>query len=79
MITKVQKWGNSLGVRIPKPFAKESHIETGDHVDIEIENEILTIKPVKPSYNLKDLVTKINKGNIHDEVTTGNPIGEEIW
>jgi antitoxin MazE len=79
MVTKVQKWGNSLGIRIPKFYAQKVKIESGSTIDIEIEDEKLIIKPGRHSYKLKDLVSKINNKNIHSEVDTGNQVGKEIW
>lgn len=79
MITKVQKWGNSLGVRIPKPFAGKMNIEDGSKIDIEIENQNLVLKPAKPQYNLKSMVLKISEHNRHNEVQTSLKSGKEVW
>jgi len=79
MITKVRKWGNSLGVRIPKIYAHETHIKDGIAIDIQIENDNLIIKPIKKKYELKKLLSQIKKANIHNEINTGSPIGKEIW
>jgi len=79
MVTKVQKWGNSLGIRIPKIYAGKIKIKSGDSIDIEIKDERLILKPVKHSYRLKDLVSQINNKNIHSEIDTGNQVGKEIW
>ena len=80
MVTKIQKWGNSLGLRIPKSFAKDAGVEEGSPVDISIEGDKLVIQPVRPSrYELKDLVSQIREDNIHDEIPTGDPVGREVW
>jgi len=80
MVTKIQKWGNSLGLRIPKSFAKEAGVEEGSPVDISIDGDKLVIQPVRPlKYVLKDLVSRIREDNIHDEIPTGDPVGREVW
>ena len=79
MLTKVQKWGNSLGVRIPKPFIEETQISDGNSVDINFDGENIIIKPVRKSYRLTDLLKDINSKNIHKEIYTGKSVGKEIW
>ncbi len=80
MVTKIQKWGNSLGLRIPKSFAKHAGVEEGSSVDISIEGDRLIIKPVRPlRYKLKNLVSQIREDNLHDEIPTGGPVGREVW
>ena len=80
MLTKVQKWGNSLGLRIPKSFAKEAAVEEGSTVDLSVTKGQLVIRPVRPQkYELRDLLVKVNKGNLHAEIPTGEPQGRESW
>ena len=80
MVTKIQKWGNSLGLRIPKSFAKEAGVEEGSAVDLSIEGGNLVIKTVRPlRYELGDLLSDIRKDNLHDEISTGQPVGREAW
>ena len=80
MVTKIQKWGNSLGLRIPKSFAKEAGVEEGAEVDITLEDGNLVIRPVRSMrYTLSDLVSEIREDNIHDETDTGDAMGREVW
>ncbi len=79
MITKVKKWGNSLGVRIPRSFANKANIEDGTEIDIEIKGQNLILKSTKPVYNLNKLVSKISDKNRHLEIITSQKIGKEIW
>jgi len=80
MKTKIQKWGNSLAIRIPKTFAIETKLKTGATVDISIKNNSLIIKPYESKeYTLKDLIYRINKRNVHKGIETGSPVGKEIW
>lgn len=78
MKTKVQKWGNSLGLRIPKTFAQEARIDDGSSVDIKIEGKKLIIKSLKPSFNLEKLLARVTPQNIHNEIDTGQNIGKEV-
>lgn len=80
MSTTVQKWGNSLGIRIPKIYANKLKIKRGDLVNIEVEDEKLVIKPEHgKKHGLKDLVSKINDDNVHNAIDFGTPAGKEIW
>ena len=80
MVTKIQKWGNSLGLRIPKSFAKDAGVEEGSPVDISIEGDRLVIKPIRAAkYELDDLLSRVRKDNLHDEIQTGDPVGREVW
>ena len=80
MQTKVQRWGNSLGLRIPKSFAKEAGVEAGSEVDLSIENGELIVRPRRrPRYELKDLLRDVMATNVHDEVETGDAVGREAW
>ena len=80
MITKVQKWGNSLGVRIPKSFAAEAQVEAGSRVDITVEDGELVLRPIRrPMYLLGDLLRRVNARNLHGEIVTGKAVGREVW
>ncbi len=80
MVTKIQKWGNSLGLRIPKSFATEANIEEGVEVNITVrENEIIISRAKAPLYNLKNLLAQVTKKNIHEEIDTGESVGREVW
>ena len=75
----IQKWGNSLALRIPSSFARDAHVEKGTQVDLSIAEGRLIIAPVEKSYSLNDLVGEISKRNLHGEVDTGERLGKEIW
>ena len=80
MRTRIQKWGNSLALRIPKSFATEVGIQRETPVEISLANGKLVIAPVaKPKLTLKQLLAKVTKENLHHEVDTGPAIGNEIW
>ena len=80
MRAQVQKWGNSLALRIPRSFAVESEIEQGAEVDLSLEKGRLVITPMKKSAcTLDDLMAGVTPDNLHDEVDTGPPAGKEAW
>ena len=80
MKTKVQKWGNSLALRIPKSFANEVGLQRETSVDVSLDDGKLVITPVsKPKPTLKQLLVKVTKENLHHEVDTSPAIGKEVW
>lgn len=80
METKIQKWGNSLALRIPKTYAASTNIEQNTTVEISLENGKLVITPVpEPSVSLDSLLSQITEENVHKEVDTGNLVGNEVW
>jgi antitoxin MazE len=80
MLTKVQKWGNSLALRIPKAFALDAQLVNDSFVEISIVEGQIIIKPVvAPSWTLDYLLAGIHKNNLHHEVDTGFAIGNEVW
>ena len=80
MQTRIQRWGNSLGLRIPKAFAEQAGVEAGSEVDLALEDGALTIRPARePKYGLAALVRGITDENVHAEVETGPPVGREVW
>lgn len=80
MRIKIQKWGNSLALRIPKAFAFQSKIIEDEYVELILEKNKIIIEPVKKKkYSLKELVTGINKDNLHNEIDFGEQVGNEYW
>ncbi|MCK5804833.1 MAG: AbrB/MazE/SpoVT family DNA-binding domain-containing protein [Lentisphaeria bacterium] len=80
MQTKIQKWGNSLAVRIPKVFLRDAHLAYGTPVNLSVEDGKIIIDPhVEPEYRLEDLLKDVTKQNLHAEVDTGGAVGREAW
>ena len=80
MRTRVQKWGNSLAVRIPRPFAEESNLQENSPVDVSLRNGRIIVVPVpEPELTLEGLVNGITEENRHTEITGGAPVGNEAW
>jgi antitoxin MazE len=80
MRVRVQKWGNSLALRIPKSFAVETALGAGSEVDLSLEDGRLVITPLVQSTNrLADLLARITPNNLHSESDTGPSVGGEAW
>ena len=79
MQTKVQKWGNSLALRIPKSFALNINIKQNELVDLSIGDGKLVITPItEKEYSLKELLAGVSEDNLHGEFDTGTPVGKEL-
>lgn len=82
MLAKIQKWGNSQGLRLTKNLLADAQLEVGDEVDINVKDGIMIVTPVKRirgRHNLKDLVAGIPENYQTDEVDWGEPVGKEVW
>jgi antitoxin MazE len=80
MTTTIQKWGNSLALRIPKSVAENARITRGKQVKLTLHGNRLIIVPVsEPEYTIKNLIAGIDKNNIHRSVETGRAVGKEVW
>ena len=80
MRVRIQRWGNSLALRIPKAFAADAHLTQDSPVDISVVDGKLVIEPiVDPQFNLDDLLARMTEENIHSEVDTGPATGKEAW
>ena len=82
MLAKIQKWGNSQGLRLSKNLLADAQIGVGDEVHIAVKDGIITISPAKRKrgrHNLKDLVARIPDNCQANEVDWGEPVGKEIW
>ncbi|MBA7561068.1 Antitoxin MazE [subsurface metagenome] len=82
MLTKIQKWGNSQGLRFSKNLLSDAHIGVGDEVDIEVKDGVIIISPAnrkRGRHNLKDLVARIPENYQTSEVDWGEPVGKETW
>ena len=80
MRTKVVKWGNSLGLRIPKTFAEDIRVTEGTAVDLIMEDGQLVIRLAKePQWTLDELLSGVTPSNLHTEVETGDAVGGESW
>ena len=78
MRTKIQKWGNSLAVRIPKPIAQDLGITSESDVEMSVQDGTLVLAPARRQYSLEELVDGITAANRHDEIDLGPPMGREL-
>ena len=74
----VKKWGNSLGIRIPNLIVRELSLKDGSFVDINANGNEIVIKPLRKN-NLSEMLSLINEENIHEEIKSTGPVGNEIW
>ncbi|NBQ64183.1 MAG: AbrB/MazE/SpoVT family DNA-binding domain-containing protein [Verrucomicrobia bacterium] len=79
MQVALQKWGNSLALRIPAGFARQIKVRQGDPVQLSLADNKLTIQSAKPSFQAKSLIRKIRKGQLHRETDWGASRGNEVW
>ena len=77
MKTMVQKWGNSLGIRIPSVYVKEFDLKGGSSVEITQKNGNIVIVPKRNT--LEELLSRVNDKNIQEHVDTGSSVGKEEW
>ena len=79
MRVQVQKWGNSLALRIPKPFAQDVGVGAGTVVDVSVSKGRLIAAPVTRRVRLDNLLRRVTKRNLHGETETGPAVGREAW
>jgi len=82
MVTKIQKWGNSQGLRLAKQILEETHISIGDPVDVSTRDGVIVIAParrIRGKQSLQELVSRIPKNYKAGEVEWGQPVGREDW
>lgn len=73
----VQKWGNSLGLRIPSLWAKDNNVKSGSKIEVITEKGKMVILPQKKS--LDDMMAMVTSNNIHSEISAGHAVGKEEW
>ncbi|GGE29135.1 multidrug transporter MatE [Marinithermofilum abyssi] len=71
MTTTVQKWGNSLAVRIPSHVAEKLDLEQGSQMEWHVENQALKLVPKKKKPTLEELLSKVTPENRHAEIDFG--------
>lgn len=80
MATHLQKWGNSLALRIPKTYADELGWENETPVEVVVVDGKLVVQAVPtPTYSLQELLDRVNPENLHGETAVGYAVGNEIW
>jgi antitoxin MazE len=82
MIARIQKWGNSQGLRLSKALLADADIAVGDEVDIAVRKGALVVIPVRRvrgKYDLRALVRRMPRKPHAEEMTWGGPVGREVW
>ena len=82
MVTKIQKWGNSQGLRLSKELLEDARMNVGDAVHVMVRDGTLILTPVRRvrgGHDLRDLVRRIPPGAGVEELDWGPPEGREVW
>ena len=82
MVTKVQKWGNSQGLRFTKSVLEEARINVGDQVRVSVQEGRIIVEPVsrvRGRHDLRALVSRMPKEYRVEEPDWGPPVGREAW
>ena len=85
MPTKIQKWGNSLAMRLPKEITDKLNLREGSEIKIVHKSKNIVIRPVRIGRKkeklptLNELASKITKNNKHPLIDWVSPVGKEIW
>ncbi|MBD2189085.1 AbrB/MazE/SpoVT family DNA-binding domain-containing protein [Pseudanabaena mucicola] len=80
MTTAISKWGNSLAIRIPQAIAEQAQIQAGSEINIDIIDGKIVLTPYRrKKYMLDELLDGMTSENLHAEISTGIPVGNEVW
>ena len=82
MVTTVQKWGNSQGLRFAKSVLAEARIDVGDQVRVSVQDGRIIVEPVsrvRGSHDLRELVSRMPEDYQVQEMDWGPPVGREVW
>ncbi len=81
METNIQKWGNSLGVRLPKSIAQKKSLKEGSRVLVSETKTGIAIEIVKKRKlnTLAEMLEDVTDTNVHKAIDWGKPVGNEIW
>jgi antitoxin MazE len=80
MVARVQKWGNSQGLKLAKHILESARISIGDDVEVIVGEEQIIIKKVgKPRFDLAEMVARMPRHYKAHEESFGKPVGKEEW
>lgn len=82
MVTRIQKWGNSQGLRVARRVLEDACIAVGDDVDVVARDGMIVITParrIRGKVSLQELVSRIPKNYRSEEMDWGKPLGKEVW
>lgn len=78
MTATIQKWGNSLALRLPRAVAQQIGVADGDAVELKVDDNALVVRPARKRYRLSALLRGITPDNVHAETDWGRPVGKEL-
>jgi len=79
MTATIQKWGNSLALRIPRAVAQQIKVSEGKPVELSVDADTLVVRPARRRYRLADLLRRVTPENVHPETDCGQRVGREVW
>ena len=80
MEARLQKWGNSNGIRIPKNILKSLNLKTNDAIKLEqVEDKIIISKKSKEKISLAEKFKKYQGKNLAKDFSWDDSIGKELW
>ena len=82
MVTRIQKWGNSQGLRVSREVMEKAHVVVGDAVDVTVQKGAIFIQPLRQlrgKYDLRQLIARLPKRYKPSAETWGRPVGKEVW
>jgi antitoxin MazE len=80
MSVTLHRWGNSIGLRLPKPLLEQLGLKEGSEVDIKIEGNRIVVEPARRRrYTMAELLEGMTPDNRPEEVDWGPPVGREVW
>lgn len=82
MVTKIQKWGNSQGLRLARQVLEDACVSVGDDVDVAVRDGNIIIAPVRRirgRQSLQELVSRIPKNYEYKETDRSKPVCKEAW
>jgi antitoxin MazE len=78
MVLRFTLWNGSLALRVPDELARQIHASDGAEFDVKIEGGKMVLTPLESHrYTLDELLAGMTEENIHGEISTGRPIGNE--
>ncbi|MBI4432804.1 MAG: transcriptional regulator/antitoxin, MazE [Candidatus Omnitrophica bacterium] len=81
MVTKIQKWGNSQGLRVSRDVLEKAHVAVGDAVEVSVQKGAILVQPVRVrgKYSLRQLVAQMPKNYRPSREEWGKAVGKEAW
>ena len=80
MEIRLQKWGNSLGIRIPSTILKSLDLKSNDKINLDLDDDrIIITKAKKGKISLKERFNEYNGDKLTKEFNWDDARGREIW